>query len=121
MARVNNRCDKTLDLFNDNALACGDRLARLVAAERRAYAGRPLEELRATKMALSLHPQLNTPREAARLSAVRTLLRDRRHGVKPIQDQEGPAIRRIPGTDLVAFRRRPGRPNPSPGRRTPPG
>lgn len=48
------------------------------AEERRAFERRPDDELRRVQRALQLHPWLNTPRETARLEAVKKLLKERK-------------------------------------------
>ena len=51
--------------------------ADLIASERAAYQGAPLSQLRAVRLALSLHSWGNSPRERARLEAVEALIHDR--------------------------------------------
>ena len=53
----------------------------LIAAERAAYERAPLSQLRAARVALSLHSWSNTTQEAARLEAlIHERLRARRSG-----------------------------------------
>lgn len=105
MALSKKRCEKTLDLFGDGGNFCEERLAELIAEGRRLYTRRPTPELLGVKLALSFHGWRNTLQEQARLSAVTDLLNERHHPPAPPQPEE-PAIRRIPGTDLVIIRRR---------------
>lgn len=51
--------------------------ADLIAEERRAYQRAPLSQLRAVRLALSLHSWGNSLREKARLEAVEALLHER--------------------------------------------
>jgi hypothetical protein len=102
MTRMKKRCESTLDLFIGGGTTCGKVEERLVAVERQRYSGRPLDELRNTQIALNIHPWRNAPEEQARLCAVQEL----RRGLEPPQDEDAPSIRRIPGTNLVAIKRR---------------
>ena len=49
----------------------------LIAIERAAYQRAPLSQLRAVRVALSLHSWGNSPAEAARLEAVEALIHER--------------------------------------------
>lgn len=49
----------------------------LIALERAAYLRAPLSQLRAVRLALSLHSWGNSPAEAARLEAVEALIHER--------------------------------------------